>query len=212
MSEVRIHNLNKLLLSEVLQMINEDTSLLDQGKPFGFQHNSALHKVFYYGFVPAARFILPEGIPPYTPSNMRAGANAVDLLIAIRRGRFSYFVDKNIPNARREQLFIGLLETVYQEEAKILLAIKDQNLTTLFPNITYKRLFEAGYLPYDPVQCGDQTKSDEHVQQTEVQVEPMEVPQVQSVQTDSQTVPVRRGRGRPRGSKNKKKLLELHAE
>lgn len=156
MSEVKIHNLNKLLLSEVLQMINEDTSLLDQGKPFAFQPNSALHKVFYYGYVPSARFLLPEGIPPFTPSNMRPGANAVDLLIAIRRGRFSYMVDPHIPGPRREQLFISLLETVYQEEAKILLAIKDQTLDQLFPNLTYKRLYDAGYLPYDEQKCGEE--------------------------------------------------------
>lgn len=160
MTEQRIHNLNKLLLSEVLCMLNEDPSLMQPGKQFAFQKNSALHKVFYYGYVPSARFLLPEGIPPYTPSHMRAGVNATDLLVAIRRGRLSYLIDKNIPNARREQLFISLLETVYQEEAKILLAIKDQNLDELFPNLTYNVLYQYGYLPYDEKRCQDSTKSE----------------------------------------------------
>ena len=170
MTEQRIRNINKLLLSEVLRMLNEDPSLMQPGKPFAFQQNSALHKVFYYGYVPSARFLLPEGIPPFTPSNMRPGANATDLLVAIRRGRFSYMVDKNIPNARREQLFIGLLETVYQEEAKILLAIKDQNLDELFPNLTYKTLYEVGYLPYDEERCGDKQATASKSEETNEEV------------------------------------------
>lgn len=155
----KISNINKLLLSEVLKMINSDPSLMDQGKPFAFQQNSALHKVFYYGYVPSAKFLLPEGDPPFTPSNLKAGTNCTDLLIAIRRGRLSYMVDKSIPNARREQLFISLLETVNVEEAKVLLAIKDQVLDRLYPNLTYKCLYEHGYLPYDQQRCADQPKS-----------------------------------------------------
>lgn len=176
MAEQRIHNLNKLLLSEVLKMINDDPSLMDQGKPFAFQQNSALHKVFYYGYVPSARFLLPEGNPPFTPSNMKAGTNGTDLLIAIRRGRFSYMVDKSIPSARREQLYISLLETVNVEEAKVLLAIKDQNLDTLYPNLTYKCLYEHGYLPFDADRCVDQPKSETVEQKTEQPVEQTKKP------------------------------------
>lgn len=171
MAEQKIRNLNKLLLSEVLTMINSDPSLMDPGKPFAFQQNSALHKVFYYGYVPSARFMLPEGIPPFTPSNMKAGVNSTDLLIAIRRGRFSYMVDKAIPNARREQLYISLLETVNSEEAKVLLAIKDQNLDQLYPNLTYKCLYEHGYLPFDAQKCADEPKSEPVEQKAEVQAE-----------------------------------------
>lgn len=163
-----IKNVNRLLLSEVLQAINDDITLLNPGQPFEFHRNSALHKVFYYGFVKDSRFKLPEGDPPYTPSDQKPGMNAVDLLIAIRRGRFAHFVDPNINPIRREQLFISLLETVYQEEAKILLAIKDQRLTELYPNITYKVLYEAHYLPYNELLCTDKSpKSEQPTDKTE---------------------------------------------
>lgn len=176
MAEQKIHNLNKLLLNEVLKMINADPSLMDRGKPFAFQQNSALHKVFYYGYVPKARFLLPEGVPPFTPSNMKAGVDSTDLLIAIRRGRLSYMVDKSIPSARREQLYISLLETVNAEEAKVLLAIKDQTIDQLYPNLTYKCLYEHGYLPYDEQKCQEPTKSNQTEEQSEPDPKPANKP------------------------------------
>lgn len=190
-----IKNINKLLLSEVLTLVNDDPSLLGQGQPFEFHRNSALHKVFYYGFVPSAKFKLPPGIPPYTPSDMQPGVNAVDLLIAIRRGRFSYFTDLNIPSARREQLFIELLETVYAEEAKVLLAIKDQSITRLYPNLTYKTLYQAGYLPYDANLCDP--KSNGRVEKNSEINRQLSSISVNS--TGAENPPVaKRGRGRPR--------------
>jgi len=173
MTERKIQNLNRLLLSEVLQLINEDPSLMAKGKPFAFTPNSALHKVFYYAYMPDAKFKLPEGVPPYTPSRLQPGLDSTDLLIAIRRGRFGYMVDGGIPNVRREQLFISLLETVNEAEAKVLLAIKDQCLDKMYPNLTYKVLSEYGYLPYDEKRCTDDTKSADVVEKDSEKAEPV---------------------------------------
>jgi hypothetical protein len=48
---------------------------------------------------------------------------------------------------RREALFIQLLEIVHEFEANILIAIKDQNISTLYPNVTYDILSKHGFLP-----------------------------------------------------------------
>jgi hypothetical protein len=39
------------------------------------------------------------------------------------------------------------LEGVHPEEAKILIAVKDQKLTKLYPKITHKLVSDAGIIP-----------------------------------------------------------------
>lgn len=136
-----------MVLSEVLDAINEDPSLLQQGKPFGFRPHSALAQVFACSFLPQYKFKLPDGDPPYNDEKREPGMTSSDLLYAIRHNRFAYFLDDSIRPSKREQLFIMLLETVCTSEAKVLLAIKDQTLDLMYPNITYKILEDAGYLP-----------------------------------------------------------------
>lgn len=134
-------------LYEVLDEINKDTSKL--GTYFkNLNRASPLAKVFADAFIPERRWALPEGEPPYKPSQYDAGATPVDLQIAIRRGRFDYFSPKmKIERKNRERIFIQLLESVHEKEAKVLIAIKDQCLTEMFPNITYDVLAEYDYLP-----------------------------------------------------------------
>ena len=145
MSEIR--DFNKMVLSEVLQAINDEPSLMDKGQPFAFQPHSALAIVFAHAYIPAAKFKLPDGDPPYNKEERKPGMTSSDLHIAFRRNRFSYYVDSTIDQRKREQLFIMLIETVCNDEAKVLLAIKDQKLDLLYPNLTYDLLEQYGYLP-----------------------------------------------------------------
>lgn len=46
---------------------------------------------------------------------------------------------------RREQLFIQLLESVHPSEAKLVIAIKEQAISTLYPNITLDKIVDAGF-------------------------------------------------------------------
>ena len=142
-------NFNSLTLYEALELINKDVGMLYSY--FRFAENSPLHKVFKSAFLPEFKFLLPEGDPPYTPSKAPVGSSSCDLLVAIRKNRFDYFTGAvPLKDVKREHLFINLIETVHPTEAKVLLAIKDQQLTKLFPNITYKVLELAGYLPPKP--------------------------------------------------------------
>lgn len=170
MSEVR--NFNKMVLSEVLQAINDEPSLMDKGQPFAFQPHSALAIVFAHAYIPAAKFKLPEGDPPFNNEERKPGMTSSDLLYAIRRNRFSYFVDSAIDQRKREQLFIMLLETVCNDEAKVLLAIKDQKLDLLYPNLTYELLEQYEYLPARSEKEIAEAKSKSHVvEKSEVSAE-----------------------------------------
>lgn len=201
MSQVRSYN--NMVLSEVLDTINKDPSLLQPGKPFAFQNRtSALAQVFYYGYVRAAKFLLPDGEPPYNKEERKPGTTSSDLLFVIRKNRFSYFVNPNIDQRKREQMFIMLLETVCTDEAEVLLMIKDQTLDQKYCNLTYDVLEAAGYLPARTEQekAEANSKSSQAQPTVEVSVEPQ--PVAETTEQDSQ----HRRRGRPKGTT--KKVLE----
>lgn len=196
----RIKNLQTLTLSEVLQKINDNPTLMSPGQPFAFVHGSALHQIFSFAFHPKMKFLLPEGDPPFTPSTQRVGMQSIDLLIAIKKKQLLLFIDPSIKQITREKLFINLLETVYADEAKVLLAIKDQNLTSLYPNLTYTLLKQYGYLPtidkWENEMKSPKSEDLETVAPLSEQ-DDNDVTQESQVQQD-QPVEVKRGRGRPR--------------
>lgn len=169
----------KMTLHEVLQQINNDISLLKTA--YKFSAGSALSKVFRYAFVPECKFELPEGVPPYTPCTNQPGDTPSDLLVVLVKNRLEYLEKyMDVSSIKREMIFIRLLETVHPTEAKILLAIKDQKLFTLYPNITPEVLIEAGYLEMRddyprPFQVSSQTT--ESSAEDDVEVEQLEVPQ-----------------------------------
>ena len=74
---------------------------------------------------------------------------AEDMLVVIRKGRFDYLMKGRVQinPIVRARIFVKLLEGLHKSEANVLIAIKEQNLTGMFPNITYDVLVDAGYLP-----------------------------------------------------------------
>lgn len=144
-----VKNLNKITLYEALSLINEKPELLKDPKSFQYHQGSALELVFQCAFLPEYRFDLPEGVPSFEYCTQAIGMCPDDLLVAIRRNRFDYFIKDRIKinDQTRQRIFVKLLEGVHRSEAMVLLAIKDQDLTRMFPNITYDVLADAGYLP-----------------------------------------------------------------
>jgi hypothetical protein len=85
---------------------------------------------------------LPAGDPPYKPLDMPENWGYNRLSKEIKK--FKYFV-KAIPNnltgAKKERMFIDMLESVSPEEAKLVLMIKDKKLK--YKGITRKVVEEA---------------------------------------------------------------------
>lgn len=89
-------------------------------------HNSIL-TILKFCYHPGIKWLLPEGEPPYSPKN---DPNSENLLYAEAR-RLYLFVEggnNNLKQARREVLFIELLQSVGPDDAKLLVSIKDKKL------------------------------------------------------------------------------------
>lgn len=131
-------------ITEVLKEINDDPSLFQStyqkrgdGGPLG--------RLFSHAFTAEGKFILPEGEPPFKKYDGPMGMSPANFQQEI--GKFYVFCRKDLTASRRETMFVQLLESVHPDEAKILLAIKDQELTKLYPKITRQAVAEAGFIP-----------------------------------------------------------------
>ena len=91
-------------------------------------------------FDPRIVWVLPEGTPPYTPSAL---VDQENVLINDCR-KLIYFIEGGSPNlkqARRETMFIEMLEAVSPADAKLLCSIKEKKLP--FKGITADIVQEA---------------------------------------------------------------------
>lgn len=132
----------------MLDEINADPSKIEL-----YKNDAALKIIFDYAFDPAKKFILPEGEPPFKPSAEPMGMTPTNLFSELRR--LYVFCREDLKPIKREGLFISFLEGVHPEEAKMLIAVKDQQLHKLYPKITRKMLEKAGVL--QPLQKEEKT-------------------------------------------------------
>lgn len=76
---------------------------------------------------PNVKILLPEGTPPFKVTDLPDQEPV--LLREIRNGKFFYFVEgyrDDLPQAKREQMFIALLENVAPKDTELLIAMKDK--------------------------------------------------------------------------------------
>lgn len=134
-------------ITEVLKEINDDLSLFNttykkqgDGGPLGV--------IFKHAFMAEHKWLLPNGNPPFKPDAAPMGMSPARFIQEVKK--FYLFTRQDLKSLKREQLFIQLCESVHPDEAKILIAIKDQKLTELYPNITRQVVANAGFIPQLP--------------------------------------------------------------
>ena len=93
-----------------------------------YANNGAFREILKYAFDPNIKFLLPPGNPPYN-SVVDDSENPTYLYGLVRI--LYLFVEGGNPNlkpARREFLFIELLESIHPSEADLLLQVKDKKI------------------------------------------------------------------------------------
>lgn len=131
-------------ITEVLKEINDNPALFETTyKKFG--DGGPLGTMFKHAFLPEYKFLLPEGDPPYKKAAEPLGMTPSRFIQEVRK--FYLFCRKDLTATKREQLFIQMLEGIHPDEAKIVIAVKDQTLTKLYPNITHEVVAKAGFVP-----------------------------------------------------------------
>ena len=113
-------------------------------------NNDGMKMLFIWNFDESVISMLPDGPVPYQPVDGDQQADpekGMPQRTTIRNGgrQFYRFVkggDDALNKIKRESMFINLLETLHQEEAEILILVKDKQLSSKY-GITKELVAEA---------------------------------------------------------------------
>ena len=117
----------KFSISEILTKAEKAESKFDKIRILRENDSLPLRVVIQYTFDKRVRWLLPEGTPPYKPTNSldqegRLYNEARKLYLFIDGG------NNQLAQTRREMLFIQVLESIDPEDAKLLVCVKDKYL------------------------------------------------------------------------------------
>lgn len=117
-------------ITEVFSEITKDPA-----KAAEYKDDFAFKTILKCSFDTEYKFQLPEGDPPFKSAPQPIGMTAANLRMEAKK---FYIFTKfgNTKRLRREQMYVQLLESLHPSEAKIVNAMKDQKLDSLYPKIT----------------------------------------------------------------------------
>lgn len=115
-------------LSSIVKKIEEANTLDEQVSLLQKNSSPALKAILGFGLNPNVKWLVPQGTPPYKASqeldNEGRFYNETKKLI-----HFIAREGQTLTKSKREQLFINIMETVHPDDAKLLVRIKDRQLT-----------------------------------------------------------------------------------
>ena len=135
-----------LSLMQLLELVDKAKSQKERGDLLKQNQTHHLENLLWYTFHPDVKFLLPEGKPPFN-----AGAEDPDSTLLygqIRKLRYfvegpggeTFCVGNTVQSARREQMYITMLESITPREAEFLVNIKTKDLG--IKGLTYKLVSE----------------------------------------------------------------------
>lgn len=127
-------------ITEIFKEINDDISCVVK-----YKDNAALKILMSYAFDPSKKFILPDGdVPDWKRDAAPQGMNPSNLYMEARK--LYVFCRPDLKALRRESIFLQLLENLHPSESELIIAIKDQKVSRLYPNITHEVALAGGFI------------------------------------------------------------------
>lgn len=131
---------NTLGIYELLEKVSKTAKNQDKINILRENDSFALRVVLQGAFDPAVQWLLPPGKPPYKVNELVDQQN-----VLFREARkITYFVKgfaDDLPQVKRETMFIELLEALDPKDAELICSIKEKKLP--FKNITQTIVKEA---------------------------------------------------------------------
>lgn len=119
----------------------EDTAKAAHGLKVFNDSNGAVMKVLQWQFDTGINSTLPEGETPYGENDAPA-SDLAETSLRFEHKMFKYFVTEQVPQTRRQQMWIELLEGIPKMEAQLMELVKDGKWP--FRNIT-KDIVESAF-------------------------------------------------------------------
>ena len=109
------------------------------------KHDSVpLRQVLKGAFDPNIIWDLPEGTPPFNRNDAPAGTEHTTLHQEARRlWHFVKGADENLKQSKKEMMFIQLLEGLQEDDADLMIAVKEKSLNKRYKGLTDAVVKEA---------------------------------------------------------------------
>lgn len=147
---------NKTLISEVLQRTSNAKTKSEKVKVLQEYKSPALTKTLLCNFSDNIKFMFPPGKTPYNPQDRPKGVDhsflfnehrMLEKFIKKKVRGVVYYGDSGgtrprLPQLKKEQLWVQLLENLHPDEAEVLDLVKDKKLTDRY-KITKQNVIDA---------------------------------------------------------------------
>ena len=114
---------------EFLEKVSKLKTVKEKINTLKTNDSKVIRTVLQAAFDPAVVWLLPDGRPPFLP-NQLVDQESV-LIREIQHNRIQYFIKgfyDNLKQAKRESMFVELLEKVDKHDAELLCCIKEKKL------------------------------------------------------------------------------------
>lgn len=118
----------QLLMNEVLQKVSNAKTKAQKIKLLNEYNSPALRALLIANFDESVISMLPDGDVPYKPNDAPEETEHTKLIQEYRKLYLFFKGGANISQARRETLFIQLLEGLHSKEAEVLSLVKDKKI------------------------------------------------------------------------------------
>ena len=118
----------QLLMNEVLQKVSNAKTKAQKIKLLNDFNSPALRAILIANFDESVISMLPDGEVPYKKNDAPEETEHTKLIQEYRKLYLFFKGGANISQARRETLFIQLLEGLHAKEAEVLTLIKDKKI------------------------------------------------------------------------------------
>ena len=133
-----------LLLSEVLKKVHNAKTKDKQIAILRENASDPLRMVIKSSFDPNIEWVFPEGEVPYKKNDVPEGTEHTVLRKECRKlFRFIKGGDNTIPQFRKENLFIQMLEGLHESEAQLIIDAKDKKLHQVYKGLSDNVVKEA---------------------------------------------------------------------
>ena len=133
-----------LLLSEILTKVNNAKDKPKKKAVLQQYDTPAMRMILKGAFDPNIKWALPNGTPPYIANEAPKGTE--HSLLKNESKRLWHFVDgadADTTKTQKETMFIQMLEGLHQEEAELLIGVKDKTLNKKYKGLTAGLVKEA---------------------------------------------------------------------
>ncbi len=118
----------QLLMNEILQKVSNAKTKAQKIKLLRELNSPALRAILIANFDESVISMLPDGDVPYKPNDAPEETEHTKLIQEYRKLYLFFKGGANISQARRETLFIQLLEGLHAKEAEVICLVKDKKI------------------------------------------------------------------------------------